>query len=79
MTARSDLQIEVRLRNFKLGEKHVRHISVIVLSGMNQGLPHTALSNGAENWRRLNKIRARANDVENVVQLVTLIKYETTK
>jgi hypothetical protein len=46
---------------------------------MNQGLPHTALSNGAENWRRLNKIRARANDVENVVQLVTLIKYETTK
>jgi hypothetical protein len=50
-----------------------------VLPGMNQRLPHTALSNGTQNWRRLNKIRARANNVENVVQLVTLIKYETIK
>jgi hypothetical protein len=41
---------------------------------MNQGLPHAALSNGAQNWRRLDKVRARANNMENVVQLLTLTK-----
>lgn len=67
VASRTDRQIEIRIRNLKLRQKHVRHVPIIVLSGVNQRLPDASLPNRPQYWGRFHKIRPGPNNMENVI------------
>jgi hypothetical protein len=72
VTARADLQIEIWFRNLKLGKEHIGHVPVIVLPGMNERLPDTPLTNGAQYGCRFDKIRTGSNNMKNMIHWVNL-------
>src|ERR1700678_957002 len=72
MAARAHFQIKIRLWNLKLRKEHVRHISVVVLSSVHQGLPQAQLSDGSHYRGCLHKVWTRANDMQNMLHKTCL-------
>ena len=67
MRARSDGQIDVRLRHVELLEEDVRHLCVIVLSGVDQSLAEVrSRPECAHDRRSLHEIRTSADNMEDM-------------
>ena len=68
VASRADAEVEVRLRNSKLGKEDVRHRRVVVLAGMHdQARDRRAACvcrlDCAAEWGKLHKLRSRADDL----------------
>ena len=67
MASRTDLEVHIRRWDFKLREKGMRHICVIMLAGMNQALTHLMPPvKGVNHRRSFHKIRPRAYHVQDM-------------
>jgi hypothetical protein len=65
MAARTCLEVEVRFRDAKLVKKYIRHLRVVVLSGMNENLHHTVTpGEGGHHRRDLHEVGTSPDNVE---------------
>jgi hypothetical protein len=65
VTARTNGEVNVRCGKTQLLEEDIRHVDVVVLPGMNQGLRYIVASfQSAQDRRGLHEVWARSNDVE---------------
>jgi hypothetical protein len=63
MAATSDSQVMVGIRKLEITEKSLRHVIVVMLSGMDQGyIAPIFLAQNTEQWRDLHKIRSSGSD-----------------
>src|SRR3984957_1873544 len=70
MTARTDLKVYIGLWNVQLREENIRHISVIMLAGVDQGLLRPTVLERPQHRRRLHEVWSSAHDVQNVHEFV---------
>lgn len=57
----ADAQMPVGRRNVQFVEKHVRHVGVVVLTGVDEIL-RVSLAQFPAQWRRLDELRPGADD-----------------
>ena len=70
MRAGPDPEIDVRDRNFQLRKENVREISVVMLAGVHERLPHSRPPpQGMQHWRGLHEIWTGADYVQNMHKL----------
>jgi hypothetical protein len=67
MCARTDGQVHIGRRDVELLEEHIRHIDVIVLAGVDEGLGHICVVfQGVQDGDDLHEVGARSDDVKYV-------------
>ncbi len=67
MCARTDRQIHIGRRYLQLLKEDIRHIDVIVLTGMDEGLSYIrVLLQGVQDWSDLHEVRARSYNMKYV-------------
>ena len=67
MASRTDSQVDIRRGNFQLLKEHIRHVGVVMLAGVNQGLPESGILLERAHYRRnFHQIRPGAHYVKNM-------------